>query len=68
MRKYDHLRERAREWRMSGSSLDEICERLSLGKSFNRVGFFSGCSSEVEYSVWGGGAAGSNPVIPTISV
>jgi hypothetical protein len=32
MKRYDALRERAREWRVSGSSLDEICGRLGLSK------------------------------------
>ena len=32
MKKYDHLRKRAREWRQEGLSLTEICERLSLSK------------------------------------
>lgn len=32
MKKYDHLRVAARKYRMSGLSIDEICDRLSLGK------------------------------------
>lgn len=28
MKKYDHLREKALEWRKDGMSIGEICERL----------------------------------------
>lgn len=32
MKRYDHLRVKAREWRLAGSSIDDICSRLSLSK------------------------------------
>ena len=33
MKKYEHLRKRAREWRQQGIALTEICKRMSLGRS-----------------------------------
>ena len=32
MKRYDHLREKAREWRKDGVSINEICNRMSLSK------------------------------------
>jgi len=33
MKKYEHLRKKALEWRRNGMAIGEICEKLSLGKS-----------------------------------